>query len=210
MCGGRYMIRSYMARTSSRVINSRDLRLANLLGALATGLNDASQEAAGAAAGLDGAAQAALVALIAFLPGGSVKDLSQVVGLTHSGAVRLVDRLVAAGLVARGAGRDARSRSVTLTAAGRRAALRIRAARSAAMAHTIDGLTADERVTCTELCERLIAVITRERLEQRAVNRAPLGGALCRMCDFAACGRAIGTCPAAQAAATFTASARSG
>jgi MarR family transcriptional regulator, negative regulator of the multidrug operon emrRAB len=202
------MIQSYMARTSTRAVSSRDLRLTNLLGALSTGICDASQEAAGAAAGLDGAAQAALVALVAFLPGGSVKDLSQVVGLTHSGAVRLVDRLVVAGLVARSPGHDARSRSVTLTAAGRRAAHRIRAARSAAIAHTIEGLTADERAAFAELCEQVIAAVTRQRLEQRSVNRAPIGGALCRMCDFAACGRAIGACPAAQAAAMFIASER--
>jgi hypothetical protein len=47
----------------------------------------------------------------------------------------------------------------------------------------------------------LITTITRQRLEQRASGVAPAGGALCRMCDFAACGRPDGACPAAVTAA---------
>jgi len=54
-----------------------------------------------------------------------------------------------------------------------------------------------------ELCERVIAEVARQRLERRAGNRPPAGGALCRMCDFTACGRGDGDCPAAEAAATY-------
>ena len=121
-----------------RVSTPADARLANLLGALSTGLNDTAQESAGAAARLDGAAPAALIALLDFLPGGTVRDLSRVVGLTHSGAVRLVDRLVVAGLVARKPGSDGRSRSISLTAAGSRLAKRVRGAREAAVIGTVD------------------------------------------------------------------------
>ena len=91
---------------------SSDARLVNLVGALTTGLTDAINDAITAVTGLDPVASTALIALLDFLPGGSVRRLSQAVGLTHSGAVRLLDRLVAAGLVARGTGDDARSRSI--------------------------------------------------------------------------------------------------
>ena len=181
-----------------------DPRFANLLGALSTGLADAIQESTAAAAGLDGAAPAALVALLDFLPGGTVRALSQVVGLTHSGAVRLVDRLVSDGLVARSRGRDSRSRSITLTPAGQTLALRVRMAREGAISRAIENFSDGERATLTALCERLIAEVTRRRLEDRAANRTPGGGALCRTCDFAACGRDAGLCPAAQATGAFT------
>lgn len=183
--------------------SSRDGRLANLLGALSTGLTDGLHEATVAAAGLDGAAPAALVALLDFSPGGSVQVLSEVVGLTHSGAVRLADRLVAAGYVAKGRGRDARSRALTLTPAGAAVAQRVRAARERAMTRTIEMLSDRQRTTLTGLCESLIGELTRQRLEQRAAHVTPAGGALCRMCDFSACGRDSGTCPAAQTAARF-------
>jgi MarR family transcriptional repressor of emrRAB len=180
---------------------SPDARLVNLVGALTTGLTDAVHDAVTEVTGLDTAASTALIALLDFLPGGSVRTLSQVVGLTHSGAVRLVDRLVDVGLVARERGDDARARSIMLTPAGRRLARRARLAREAAITRILDDFPEHERTVLTELCERWISVITRQRLAQRAAHATPAGGALCRMCDFAACGRADGACPAAAAAA---------
>src|ERR1700722_8447549 len=90
-------------------------RLANLLAAAALGLTDRLHELGSEAAGVDTAAATAFVALVAFSPHGSLRTLSQILGLTHSGTVRLVDRLAAAGLVTREPGRDERSRAVTLT-----------------------------------------------------------------------------------------------
>jgi MarR family transcriptional repressor of emrRAB len=155
------------------------------------------------AAGLDGSAPAALVAFLDFSPHGSIRALSRVVGLTHSGAVRLADRLVAAGYVDREPGVDARSLGLALTPAGRTLAQRVRAARESAVTQGLAGLSGDQRATLAEICEQLIATLTRLRLEQRAAGREPAGGALCRMCDFAACERHEGNCPAARAAAAF-------
>jgi len=183
----------------------RDPRLANLLGALSTGLSDGIYESTATAAGLDGVASAALVALLDFMPRGSVRTLSQVVGLTHSGAVRVVDRLVAEGLVTRGSGVDARSRSITLTSSGVKVAHEVRAARELAVSGVLEQLTASERATLTTLCERLVAGITEQRLKKRNAGDTPAGGALCRMCDFGACGREIGICPAAETVARFMA-----
>jgi DNA-binding MarR family transcriptional regulator len=178
-----------------------EFRLANLLAAAALGLSDRLQELGLESAGVDTAAATALVALLDFSPHGSLRQLSQILGLTHSGTVRLVDRLAAGGLVTREPGRDERSRAVTLTEQGRTAALAIRAGRHRATAGLLDGLGDRQRTQLTRPCEVLVANLTRQRLQQRAVGAPPTGGALCRLCDFTACGRPDGSCPAAATAA---------
>ncbi|HEY3613040.1 MAG TPA: MarR family transcriptional regulator [Gaiellales bacterium] len=180
-----------------------DARRANLLGAAATGLSDAMAGSMAAAGGLDEAASAALVALLDFTPHGSVRALSRVVGLTHSGAVRLVDRLVDGAYVERRPGADARSLTLTLTAAGRELAERIRAVRGHALADAVASLSAGQRAVLGEICEQLVGDLTRRRLAQRERGEDPAGGALCRYCDFAACGRPQGLCPAQLAAAAL-------
>ncbi len=65
-----------------------------------------------AVAALGPSAPAALAALHEFLDGGSVTRLSSVLGLTHSGTVRLVDRLELEGLVERIGAKDARAVSL--------------------------------------------------------------------------------------------------
>ncbi len=179
-------------------------RLANLVGALATGVTDGMQEAMCAAAGVDAASASALVALLDFCPGGSVQYLSSVVGLTHSGTVRLVDRLAGAGYVTRVRGGDARSRSLTLTPSGATLARRVRRSRARGIAQMLATLPEPDRARLTELAEMLVGTLARQRLARRARGDAPSGGALCRTCDFAACGRDSGRCPAARSAGGST------
>jgi DNA-binding MarR family transcriptional regulator len=181
--------------------NSRRPRTANLAAAAALGLTDAIAGSIRGVTEMDLTAATALVALLDFTPGGTVGSLGQVVGVTHSGAVRLADRLVAAGYVDRQAGDDARSRRLTLTPAGVALAERVRAARLAATERVLGVLSAAERRALTTLSERLVEGVTADRLQQRAHGQVPDGGALCRLCDFTACGRPRGACPAAQTAA---------
>ena len=176
--------------------NSKDARLVNLLGAAALGLSDAVGERVSAAAGLDAVAATALVAMLDFTPAGSVTRLSQVTGLTHSGAVRLVDRLVRAGYVDRWPGPDARSRAISLTASGRGVAQRARRARRASIEQVIAELGDSQRESLAEFAADLVDRLATLRLQARARGRPPEGGALCRLCDFRACGRADGHCPA--------------
>jgi len=192
------------------VTTARDARLANLIGVVATGLNDQTSMAMVDAARLDGAAPAALVALLDFTPGGSVDTLSRVVGLTHSGTVRLVARLVEAGLVERTTGDDARTVLVTLTRRGRALARKVRDRRGAEVTASLAGLSDAERDRLLRSCELLVANLTRRRLDQRAAGARPPGGALCRMCDFGACRRRQGGCPAAQTVAQATTTGRAG
>jgi MarR family transcriptional repressor of emrRAB len=176
------------------------MRQANLLAVLALGVSDRVRQAAEEAAGHGSAAPAALVALHEFLDGASIDQLRRVVGLTPSGAVRLIDKLAGAGLVRRGPGRDGRSVAVTLTRRGDHAARRIVAGRRRAAETVLAGLSSDEQEMLTPLLERLLQQLTAERLAEREGARTPAGGWLCRLCDFSACRRDVGECPVANAA----------
>jgi DNA-binding MarR family transcriptional regulator len=166
-------------------------REANVLGALSLVITDQAAGAIAAAAGQSASAAAALSALDQFLDRPTIDRLRQVLGLTPSGAVRLVDRLADAGLVTRGPGEDGRSRSVSLTPRGRRVAARASAARAATLTGALSGLTPAERRTLGSLLDRVMA----------SVVDAKEGGAwICRLCDLTACERAAGRCPAANAA----------
>jgi DNA-binding MarR family transcriptional regulator len=165
---------------------------ANVLGALAVAITDRMSTAVAAAAGQSVSAAAALSALHNFPDPPNLDRLGQVLGLTHSGAVRLVDRLAEAGLVVRNPGVDGRSRVLALTPAGRTVAERVTAARTDALAGLLADLNPDERRALHGLTGRLMAALVRTKE----------GGAwTCRLCDLRACGRPAGRCPAARAAA---------
>jgi DNA-binding MarR family transcriptional regulator len=181
-----------------------DERLANILGALVLALTDQVQAATEDASGHRAAAPAALVALLDLLAGRSVDDLRHAVDLTHSGGVRLVDRLVTDGLAERRPGRDGRSVALALTARGRRLAIRTRTARRDALADVLDVLEPSERRQLTTIVEKLIGAVVTERLETRAAGDSPPGGWLCRLCDPNACRRADGRCPAMTTATRTT------
>jgi DNA-binding MarR family transcriptional regulator len=184
-------------------------RLANLVGAWALAVADRLEAATTAAAGRGGRAPAALVALHEFAGGGTIDDLSRVLGLTHSATVRLVDALVDDGHVARRyrAG-DRRSVALALTPSGRAAARRITQARARAVEATLEGLSEAQRRSLTTLAQRLTGDLAALRLEERRQDAPPPGGWLCRLCDFEACGRAEGRCPAAARAAALTSTSR--
>ena len=178
---------------------SRDAHLVNVVGAFALALVDRIRDATEATAGMSGAAPAALVALRQSLAGRTMEDLAQATGLTHSGAVRLVDRLVDAGLAERRPGRDDRSLSIVLTASGRALSRKITTARATAIEESLDALNSDDRQALSVLIDTLVGAVTVQRLDGREQG-AVYGGWLCRMCDFASCGRPLGQCPAANAA----------
>ena len=153
--------------------NSNDARTANLLAAAVLGLDDALREAVTEATGLDLAAATAMVAMLDFTPAGSVLMLSRVVGLTHSGTVRLVDRLVALGYADRGDGPDARSRTVRLTRPGRVLARKARRARAAVLQEVLLDLKPQQRQAISDLSAILIGGIARRRRAERAEGSVP-------------------------------------
>jgi MarR family transcriptional regulator, negative regulator of the multidrug operon emrRAB len=190
------------SRSSSPSADPATGRLSNLLGAWALAVSDRVGAAAAAAAGRGGQAPAALVALHQFAGGSTIEELRQVLGLSHSAAVRLIDGLVADGHVARQqAADDRRSVALFLTASGRTTARRIIAARQRAVEATLEHLTEAELRSLTRLAEGLTEDIADLRLNERRRGAAPARGWLCRLCDFRACGRSEGRCPAATRAA---------
>ena len=168
-------------------------RTANLLGALSLVITDRVEEAVEGAGVPSVSAAATLSALLHFLDLPSVDLLRQVLGLTSSGTVRLLDRLEEAGYVRRGPGGDGRSVSVSLTPTGRRTARRVAAARAGVLNRGLAVLSADER----HVLEQLLAKILVGRV------RAPVAVRWgCRLCDTRACGRERGECPVASFALT--------
>jgi DNA-binding MarR family transcriptional regulator len=164
---------------------------ANLLGALSLVITDRTADAMAGAGGRPETAAVALSALVHFLDHPSVDRLRQVLGLTSSGTVRLVDRLVAAGYLERGPGPDGRTTSVTLTEAGRAAAAGVIAARAAVLDGALAVLSPAEREAFGALAGKVLT----------GQIRAP--GAtrwMCRLCDVGMCRAAAGGCPVTSAA----------
>ncbi len=173
-----------------------------MLGALALLISDSTSDSVAAVVGHSDTAAAALSAMDQFLDRPTLDRLRRVLGLTPSGAVRLVDRLAEAGLVTRQAGPDGRSRAVTLTVQGRQAARHVQRARADVLEQALASLTVDERRVLHGLAGRVLAGLVRAKVDS---GRSGSGGWTCRMCDLRACGRDAGTCPAAHAAADATA-----
>ena len=164
--------------------------LANVLGALALVVTDELGRKVTTDVGSVTDA-ATLSALAQFLDGGTVDRVHQVLGVTPSGAVRLVDRLEAAGLVTRGPGPDRRSRAVRLTAAGRDRARWVGGARSAYLAGLVESLSPEEVTVLRGLLAKVMAGV---------VERKDGGAWTCRLCDLVTCRRDDGECPAMNAA----------
>jgi DNA-binding MarR family transcriptional regulator len=164
---------------------------ANVFGALALVVADQLNDAVAEAAGRSDSAPAALAALHHFLDRPSVDLLRQVLGLTSSGTVRLLDRLAESGLVERGPGADGRTTAVTLTDAGRAAAEQVCAARAAVLDRALTGLSPAERADFTRLAGKALVGMMRGPGAVRWI---------CRLCDTGICRGAPGGCPVGNAA----------
>jgi DNA-binding MarR family transcriptional regulator len=161
-------------------------RSANLLGALGVVLLDLLDDAAELAGGWTSAT--ALLAVDGEAAGGSIDALARILGLSHSGTVRVVDRLVRDSLLERRRGADQRSAALVLTPEGRRAARRVRRRREANLQSLRGLLTDDQQTALDEIAERILS-------EVGATEGA--GRRVCRLCDLDACGRRRGSCPVA-------------
>lgn len=151
-------------------------RLVNLVGALGIALADGQQRAMREASGLADSEVAALN-VVGSGEGLSISEVRAALGLTHPGAVRVVDRLVVHGLVVRGPGADGRTVGLRLTPAGGEAYDRQAAARVAWLARfatVLEGELAQAEATV----ERLLAL---------AGGTHDDGEHLCRLCDEEAC-----------------------
>ena len=166
--------------------------VANRLGAVALTLGDGIREATEAATGMAGGLPAALVSLSEWADGRSVDVLAEVMRVSHSRAVRVVDRLESAGLARRESDpSDGRRALVWLEPAGRALAERALDARSRVLERAVAQLDAQD---VRDLDRLLAALLDVTIVDSRAARGT------CRLCAAHACGHYDGTCPVTRAA----------
>ena len=153
-------------------------RTANLLGAAVLGLHDELKQTVEERSGHAGEAPAALCAL-GHQPGLSNDALSRLLGLTHTGTVRLIDRLAADGLgERRSAAHDKRAVALYLTPAGGATRRRLLKDPEAALVPLVARLTASEQKTLAGLLAKLLTATARDDDHKLRI---------CRLCDSGAC-----------------------
>lgn len=163
-------------------------RQANLLGAFAIAVVDRLHRAK---ADDDGRGLTATAALnhLRLRPGHNIDFLARLLHISHPATVRLVNRLQAEGLVERQPDEaDARSRTLTLTPAGERAAAAAARKRLEVLNEMLSPLTAAERRQLEPVLEKLLGALTSDRWNARHI---------CRLCDFPTC--QAPACPVDQA-----------
>jgi DNA-binding MarR family transcriptional regulator len=166
-------------------------RPANVFGALALVVADQIADATTAAASRADSAPAALAALLHFLDRPNVDVLRQVLGLSSSGTVRLLDRLTESGYVERVPGADRRSTAIELTEAGRAAAEEVCRARAGVLDRATAMLTPAERAEFDRLIGKMLVGMMRGPGAVRWI---------CRLCDTGICRGSPGGCPVGNAA----------
>lgn len=171
--------------SGNRFGGPRDVRVANLLGAVALETAGALESATRPAVGQAGAAAAALVTIAAH-PGRTIEQLRAPLGLSQPGGVRLVERLTDAGWVERTGPGGRRGFALDLTPEGHAVLDELLAARREALTQVLAPLTQAERTQLTGLLEKLLAA--------RSGDRSDLER-LCRLCEWRICD----DCPVAGA-----------
>jgi DNA-binding MarR family transcriptional regulator len=152
-------------------------RVANLLGVVGLSVADRIAKAARDILHHAGETPAAVV-VIGYGLGPSNDQLRGILGLSHPGSVRLVDRLVADGLVERRTGRDKRSIALYLTKQGEALREDLLLGRLAAIRPLLTPLTTTEQETLASLLHKMLSAMETTDLER--CN-------LCRLCDDRVC-----------------------
>lgn len=152
-------------------------RTANLLGVVGLAVADRIENAARDILSHAGETPAALV-VIGYDSGPSNDQLRRVLGLSHPGTVRLVDRLVADGLVERRDGRDKRAIALYLTKRGKALREDLLKERLAAIGTLLEPLTGPEEETFAALLHKMLSSMETTDWDRRT---------LCRMCDDRVC-----------------------
>jgi DNA-binding MarR family transcriptional regulator len=152
--------------------------LANRLGALSVALSDLLGAALPPAIAADGPDAAALNTVMQW-PGMRVDELAAILGLTHSGTVRVVDRLARKGLVERRPHpADARAVAVHPSGEGQRLADRAQADRLRLLGELVADLPPVAR---SALAAAVDALLRRLAPDAASANR------VCRLCEERVC-----------------------
>lgn len=139
-------------------------------------VQDAQEQATG---GHAAASRAAALLTLCEFPGTHIVELSRILGLTHSAAVRVVDVLASEGLIARSSGvGDARRIALVPTAEGKRRGREMRAAREQALEGLLAPLSEGQRDQLAQILDAMLGGVPRRRDEARHI---------CRFCEHSAC-----------------------
>ena len=152
-------------------------RTGNLLGVVGLAVADRIGDAARDILRHGGETPAALV-VIGYGSGPSNDQLRRILGLSHPGTVRLVDRLVADGLVERREGRDRRAIALYLSERGMTLREELLKGRLAAMRSLLAPLTDTEQEVFAALLHKMLSSMETTETERRT---------LCRLCDSRVC-----------------------
>jgi DNA-binding MarR family transcriptional regulator len=150
---------------------------ANLLGALALAVTDGLDDCIDVV-GSGGRPVAAALVTLDTGPAFNVGDLARVLGLSHAGTVRVVDRMEHSGWVRRERGADARSVVLSLTPEGKAVRERLSDRRMSELRRLLDRLDSTEQALLGELAGKLLRSIAVDPVRAYAV---------CRLCTTEAC-----------------------
>jgi MarR family transcriptional repressor of emrRAB len=154
-----------------------DARTSNLLGAFMTGLHDHLSVRLEQASRISGDGPAALVT-IAYNEGRTVEFLRRTLSLSHSWTVRVVEKLVKAGLVVKKTGTDKRAVALFLTEPGKRKVQGIVRARRRCLDEVLAALPVTEQKKLTTMLERMLALLTGDD---------DSAAAICKLCEVDVC-----------------------
>jgi DNA-binding MarR family transcriptional regulator len=152
-------------------------RTANLLGVVGLAVAERIEAAARDILSHAGETPAAVV-VIGYGLGPSNDQLRRILGLSHPGSVRLVDRLVADGLVERRKARDKRAIALHLTESGQTLREELLKGRLAAIRPLLVPLSDTEQDALASLLHKMLSSMETTDLERCS---------LCRLCDDRVC-----------------------
>lgn len=151
-------------------------RTENLVGALALMLSDRIVKAADQL--VPRGEPAAAIAIVGRSPGWTIRMLSTDLGLSHAATVRLVDRLVADDLMARGrATDDRRAVALSLTETGESTYQAMLESRHECVGEALKALSSDEKDLLGTIAGKLLGGGATQHDRSR----------ICRFCDVESC-----------------------
>ncbi len=157
---------------------NKESYITNLLGAVATTIATRIEQGIDKLGGHSLTHESALVA-ISQHPNESIDTLSKVLGLTHSGAVRLINTLEKEELVKRVRSKqDARAVVLSVTGKGDKRAKSVLQAREQATKQVLDGLSLEQIQALEPILEAALLGATNSQKDARRI---------CRLCNEQVC-----------------------
>jgi len=153
------------------------LRTSNLLGTLATLINDATLQKMGDV-GILCASDLAALNVLHHRPNMRIEALRQSLQISHSASVRVAERLITRKLITKAPADDARAVLLNLTPAGRALVSELAFARRQVLENAIARLSKTDIGALDRICAQILTVL---------VEDGPAAEVACRFCDEAQC-----------------------